>query len=296
MIKKLLKFIYKQPAVDKELEHLPNLAPADTEEIPFSDDKQSLLNNCKAKHWQNNPPDEQREIASLFKSCLEQELFDIGIAVMHLALDEIKESEKNPYGVFCVHRTMFKRIVKYGHELDEDDPSHVSPEYDTYKDLMSYDLLRIIQDTQADYEVLAGGVLCYFTCSRMDAKTFHLLKMALEECIKQKEKSIYNQITLPKLPEPEIDFEAIKEKDISEKIAEAKAKGVKDILISAEDLELDEIDRFTNTYGSKHLLSFSDGTFVGIVTNKKNGQPRRNLLGLRPESLKFIDDETEDND
>ena len=300
MIKNILKCIFKRQSsgLEKEVRELPDLVPTAIEEVPFTEDKQSLLDNYKAKYWKNNSPDEQREIAILLKKCLEQELFDIGIAVMHLSFAEIKESEKKQYGVLCVYRTMFKQIVKYGHDLDKNDPSHFAPEFNTYKDLMSYDLLRIVQDTQADYEVLAGGVLWYFTCSKMDSKDYYLFKTALEECIKQKKKNIYNQINLPKLPEPKIDIEEVKEKDTSEKIAEAeaKAKGIKGISIYAEDLELDEIDRFVNTYGSKHLLSFSDGTFVGIVVNKKNGQPWRNFLGLRPESLKFIDNDDEDKD
>lgn len=254
------------------------------------------IDDFAAKYWTENTEEERAYIKDVFGRCLDHELGAVGKGIMWLALQEIEETVDNPFGTWCIYRTKLKRLLKFGYDLlHENDPDLCCPDFEVYRRYMDYDLMRMVKQDIEGFEVLSYGVFIFFSVSKMAARDVWMFEQAIELVEKHKKKSIYNQIAFPFVHEEVIEIDVIKQQDIDEKVAEIEAKNIDGIIYYAEDIDADDIENFVKTYGSKHLLSYADGSNIGIVVLKPNGTPWRNFLGLRAADLKVIQTESENS-
>ena len=246
----------------------------------------------KKRYWLKNSEKERAENTKVFEQCLAHELGNIGVAVVWKAFEEIKDSEKNPRGTFCVYRSLLKKLIQYGDAcIKLGDKNHPVTDPASYKKLQGYDLLRVIIHEpweQIDYDVITMGVSKVWKRQYMEPRDVFFFSEAVALCERHKKKSLYNQIVWPPLPEIVIEMDVLKQNDIDEKFAEIDNKGIDGIIRYAEDIDTSDIDAFVKAYGIKHLLSYSDGSNVGIVVLKQNGQPWKNFLGLRSADIKVF--------
>lgn len=233
------------------------------------------------KFWQKNSSDERKKIHNLLKEIIELIPHFVGVGLLHIIV------KNDPLPSF--HNKTVRRVIEEGHHTAGQVMSnHHTPDLKMYKNLSGIELARLIPSTDEDEAILGFGVLGLFSKEKFCMKDYLALADSVKFVKSYIKKDMLDRFHWPELPAPVIDYEEIKAKAISKIYEEIEAKQVKGIMYQAEDLAPEAVDQFEKTYGSKHVMAFPDGTYIGVPVLKGNGQPWRNFLGLRPDSVRAL--------